>query len=248
MYKATTCAASPPTLEIINHMPNHVHLLKKEWGVYAETLIADAAKHAEWIAPDQWREYLNEVFDYFGTGQPESNDNYPFRSYKNTTSYTADGCPVMTTTALSEEDILEQLSKRQDFNSWKIRKALKIPSKHEKKDKQPQETTEAIFEYSQAIKTTIFTMGGKDLERFTALGMPGVPEGVHIKVFSSLHAFLAARPSAPFKPKTETESETRDDSENHDGFFVQPEPSTHKAWIYNGQDNYQHQRYYERKR
>jgi hypothetical protein len=152
----------------------------------------------------------------------------------------------MTTTPLSEEDILEQLAKRQDFNSWKIRKALKIPSKHEKKAEQSQETTEAIFEYSQAVKTTIFTMGGKDLERFTALGMPGVPEGVHIKAFKCWYAFLAARSSAPFKPKTETE--TRDDSENHDRFFVRPETAMHEKWCHNGQDNYQHQRYYERRR
>ncbi|KAH0611531.1 uncharacterized protein H6S33_010796 [Morchella sextelata] len=222
MYRPTTPATPPATPEIINHFPNHVNSLKEEWAVYAQTHITDAAKQAEWIAPDQWREYLNEVFDYFGTGEPESNDNYPLRQYKNTTSFTADGFPIMTTTPLSEEDILEQLAKRQDFNSWKIRKALKIPSKHEKKAEQSQETTEAIFEYSQAVKTTIFTMGGKDLERFTALGMPGVPEGVHIKAFKCC--------------------------ENHDRFFVRPETAMHEKWCHNGQDNYQHQRYYERRR
>lgn len=151
----------------------------------------------------------------------------------------------MTTTPLNEEDVIEQIAKRQEFNNWKIRKALRIPSKHEKKTEQySQETTEAIIEYSQAVRTTIFTMGGKNLERFTALGMPGVPQGVQIKVFSCLNAFLAARSSDTSKAKSG--AETRDDSE--DKFFVRPEPAMHEQWYHNGQDNYKHQRYYERKR
>ncbi|RPB07155.1 hypothetical protein P167DRAFT_549972 [Morchella conica CCBAS932] len=242
MYRKTTF---PPRSAPKYHFTNHVNPLKKEWIVYAQTHITDAAKQAQWIAPDQWKEYLNEVFDYFGTGEPESNDNYPLRAYKNTTSFTADGFPIMTTSLLSEKDVIEQIAKRQDFNNWKIRKALRIPSKHEKKTEQySQEITEAIIEYSQAVKTTIFTMGGKNLERFTALGMPGVPQGVHIKVFACLNAFLAARSSDTFKAKSETE--TRDDSE--DKFFVRPEPAMHEQCYHNGQDKYQNQRCYERKR